>query len=69
MSYNIYGLYKNDIIFYIGKTKNIKSRFQQHKYTYGKDINIKVLKLCANENDLSKWEIRYIKWYSLKYKL
>ncbi len=39
----IYTLSKRGKIFYIGKTNNLYIRFQNHKLTYGKNINIEIL--------------------------
>jgi predicted GIY-YIG superfamily endonuclease len=35
---NIYVLFKDNIPFYVGKTKNPKYRINDHKRTFGKDI-------------------------------
>jgi hypothetical protein len=65
----VYGIYnkKNEIV-YIGKCCDIDKRFKQHKNKYNPmEYYIKELKKGDDEN--VNWEIVYIKWYSLVYKL
>lgn len=50
----IYLLEKNQIPFYVGKCSNINVRYSQHKKTYGRDINIKVLELVEDKD----WKIK-----------
>ena len=65
--YKVYGIYdENDIIVYIGKTTNLESRWREHKKKYN-NHTLKELKK-GNSKDLN-WEIIYIQWYGLIYKL
>jgi hypothetical protein len=42
-TYYIYILSKNGLIFYIGKTINVKKRLANHKITYGKEILLEII--------------------------
>lgn len=55
----IYYLEKNDIPFYIGKTKNLRSRRGRHRSTYGKNINLNELDQVPI-NEWVFWERHYI---------
>lgn len=54
----IYYLHRGDKIpFYVGKTKNLKSRLNSHKFVFGKDISIEFL---DEVEDWKYWEKHYI---------
>lgn len=55
----IYALLKENTVFYIGKSKHIKSRFNRHKITYGNDIELLELDNVKNKEWLF-WEKHYI---------
>lgn len=55
----IYCLYKQNIPFYIGKTKNIKDRISNHKKTFGSNIELIILDQCELGN-WKFWERFYI---------
>jgi hypothetical protein len=57
----IYHLEKNKVPFYVGKSKNPKSRFYNHTRTYGKDIKMIILEECDNWKEA---ECRWIKEYT-----
>ena len=61
----IYKLTKNKIPFYIGKTGDLKSRFLDHKKTYGNDIKIKSIASCDYLDSIDL-ESYYIKLYLKK---
>ena len=61
----IYGLYKGEECFYIGKTNDLKRRYNEHKRN-NENFIIKELKKPNNELN---WEKIYIQWYGMKYKL
>lgn len=58
MTYYIYGLVKNNNIYYIGRTKNVKQRKRQHKYL-GRTGDIKILAVCS-DTDAKELERYYI---------
>lgn len=61
----VYGIYnENNEIVYIGRSCDIKKRFEHHKKQYNNHSN-KELKKGDDEN--INWEIAYIQWYGLKY--
>jgi hypothetical protein len=49
---NIYALFKNNIPFYIGKTKNPKYRINDHKRKFGKNIEF----ILIDKVDLHEWK-------------
>jgi hypothetical protein len=59
----IYGLYKDNKLFYIGQTKNANQRLQQHKRTYSKNIEMKIFRECSVEVSLHM-EQEFIKLFS-----
>lgn len=68
----IYALYKNNIPFYVGKTKDSKHRLNMHRYYLGKDIEMKELDIIPSTNkiDWKPYEQAWIELYrSWGYKL
>mgnify|MGYP002478032863 CR=1 FL=1 len=68
----IYCLEKDKKPFYIGRTKDINTRFYNHKKTYGSDIQYFELYRCTEKQEY--WERHYIElfksWgFELKIKL
>ena len=71
----VYGVYFDDDLVYIGQTKNLRNRFNEHRfrYSYGKtiitpwqevdsdvEISIKV-RFSERYGDWAMWEIRLIR--------
>jgi hypothetical protein len=56
---NIYVLFRDNIPFYVGKTKNPKYRINDHKRTFGKDIEF-VLIDQVKSSEWKFWEKYYI---------
>lgn len=56
---NIYVLFRDNIPFYIGKTKNPKYRINDHKRTYGKDIEFVLIDQVVS-SEWKFWEKYYI---------
>lgn len=64
----IYGIYnENDEIVYIGSTKELERRWEEHKK--GKYRNNIFKELKKGDDEKLNWEIVYIQWYSLINKL
>ena len=61
----IYILRKNNVIFYVGKTKNPKRRLLKHRIKYGKYIQLKLIDF-ADEIDSIYLEYFYIKSFISK---
>jgi predicted GIY-YIG superfamily endonuclease len=61
----LYGLFKEEQCFYIGKTNDLKRRLRDHKRKNGECI----MKELKKPNNDYNWEKIYIQWYGLKYKL
>jgi hypothetical protein len=60
----IYYLEKDNIIFYIGKTKNVKSREADWKREYGENIKLHVIDECKNQKEIWKfWETYWIQQF------
>lgn len=58
---NIYFLSKNNIPFYIGKTKNPTRRKHRHHITHGDDIKLEVVDTCGDDKETWKfWEKYWI---------
>lgn len=55
MTTTIYALYRNNIPFYIGKSKNPKARLWRHKRTYGEDITMNEID-SVDSLDKSEWK-------------
>ena len=58
----IYCLFKNNIPFYIGKSKQLQNRTQKHKLFYGSDILIEIIDE-VEVGDWKFWEKYYISLY------
>lgn len=58
MTYYIYGLERDNTIYYIGRTKNVKQRKRQHKYL-GRTGKLIILAVC-NDTDAKELERYYI---------
>jgi hypothetical protein len=59
---SVYILTENDIPFYVGKTKNIKRRFSEHKRTYGQYVKIEEIDRVEDNNWIF-WERFYVQKY------
>jgi predicted GIY-YIG superfamily endonuclease len=66
-NHKVYGIFKNDICVYIGRSVDFMKRLQQH--TKYRDICYVYKLLKLGENKKLNWEKIYIHWYSLKYDL
>ena len=55
----IYALLKENTIFYIGKSRNVRSRFNRHRIKYGIDIELLELDI-VEDTDWLFWEKHYI---------
>jgi hypothetical protein len=61
---HIYFLSKNDIPFYIGKTKNVTRRKHHHYNTYGTDIKLEIIDICTDDKKIWKfWETYWIQQF------
>jgi hypothetical protein len=62
----IYYLEKNNIPFYIGKTKCIKNRTNYHRTKYGVDTNLNIIDTCNNDKQTWKfWESYWISQFKV----
>ncbi len=66
----VYGLFQNDLCFYVGVSKHVVRRFNNHKTNHGKDIKCVILEKTPtlrsylNRDDF-KVERKWIKHYEL----
>jgi hypothetical protein len=61
--YKIYVLEKNNIPFYIGKTKNTNRRKNRHKQKYGQDIDLIILDEGEDWKFLEKYWIEQFRYF------
>ena len=63
----IYALYKDYTPFYVGKTKNWDTRFEDHKRKYGQDIIMKKLDIIPSVKveDWKPYETAWISFYKV----
>jgi hypothetical protein len=60
MKYYIYTLSQNNVIFYVGKTTNLKTRLSNHRTVYGYNV---VLEEVDNVEDWKFWENYWIQQF------
>jgi hypothetical protein len=69
MKYYIYTLEKENKIFYVGKTNNLKQRLAHHKITYGDNIKIQLLsEVIDNWENEEKYWIEQLKYWGFDLK-